>query len=52
MNEHNRDMLSNLTDSFFTVFALDILPKRISASTLNKVLNRSQMETKGFGTCL
>ena len=48
MNEHNRDMLSKLTDPLFTIYALDILPKDVSASALNKVLNRSQMDTGGI----
>ena len=45
MNEHNRDMLSNFIDPLFTIYALDIVPKHVSASTVSKVVHRSQMET-------
>ena len=48
VNDHNGNMLSNLKDPLFTIHAMDIVPKNVLASTLNKVLSRSQMETWGL----
>ena len=45
-------MLPNLTYPLFNINVLDILPKNVSASTLNKVINRSQMETEGWHVSL
>ena len=41
-------MLSNVTNPLFVTNAIDILPKNVQPSVINKVLNRNQMETGGL----
>ena len=52
VNQHNAFMLSNVTNPLFVINAIDILPKNVQPSVINKVLNRSQMETGGLARIL
>ena len=45
-------MLSNMTNPLFVINAIDILPKNVQPSVINKVLNRNQMETGGLARIL
>ena len=52
VNKHNTSMLSKVINPLFVINAIDILPKNIQPSVINKVLNRSQMETGGLARIL
>ena len=52
VNQHNAFMLSNVTNPLFVINAIDILPKNVQPSVINKVLNRNQMETGGLARIL
>ena len=45
-------MLSNVTKPLFDINAVDILPKNVQPSVINKVLKRSQMETGALARIL
>ena len=52
VNKHNALMLSNVANPLCVINAIDILPKNIQQSVINKVLNRNQMETGGLARIL
>ena len=52
VNDHNSHMLSSLEESLFIINSVDVMPKNVPASMLNKVLNRSQMDTGGLAKIL
>ena len=52
VNKHNALMLSNVAHHLFIINAIDILPKNVQPSVINKVLNRNQMETGGLARIL
>ena len=45
---HNEKMLESLTEPLHRINALDVLPKYVSASLIDKALNRSQSQTGGL----
>ena len=45
-------MLSNVANPLFIINAIDILPKNVQPSVIEKVLNRNQMETGGIARIL
>ena len=52
LNKHNALMLSNVANPLFVINAIDILPKNVQPSVIDKVLNRNQMETGGLARIL
>ena len=52
VNKHNAFMLSNITKPLFVINVIDILPKNVQPSIINKVLNRNQMEIGGIARIL
>ena len=48
VNQHNSFMLNNVNNPLFCLSAIDILPKNVHASAINKALNRTQMQTGGL----
>ena len=49
---HNEKMLESLTEPLHVINAIDILPKNVSSSLINKALNRSQSQTGGLASVL
>ena len=45
-------MLDTLTTALITINALDTYPKNVAKSSIDKVLDRSQMETGGLAQTL
>ena len=52
VNQHNSFTLNNVNNPLFCISAIDFLPKNVHASVINKVLNRTQMETGGLDRML
>ena len=50
--KHNTAMLSNIEFPLYTLNAIDILPKNVKSSLIEKALDRSQMQTGGLARTL
>ena len=52
VNDHNERMLADITEPLYTINTIDILPKSVSSSLIDKALSRSQSSTGGLAAIL